>query len=274
MKKPKDRGTAVDSARVAHWVADFPGYRQEVTPDRINEWIGQFAAPDRDIAARVLDCVAFVAHQAIEEAFKKSLAKLDGWSTAKAKRKGRWRFVPFSKAPGESGDTMVHRWRAATGTAGNNFNGLYKYKSDLLTEDLGPEDTVVFLDDFAGTGTQACRGWREIMEELLPGGPRVYLILVAVTQFAKRRISTETPMQVVSHIKLGDDDDIFSTSCKHFTGEERNTLLRYCRRASKQYPRGWGDCGLVIVLAHKTPNNSIPILHARNHRWVGLFPRH
>ncbi len=35
-----------------------------------------------------------------------------------------------------------------------------------------------------------------------------------------------------------------------------------------------GDCGFVIVLAHKCPNNTIPILHARRAGWEGLFRRH
>ncbi len=273
MRKPKDRGKPIDNTRIGQWVARFPGYRQQVTADRIRNWVQQFTAADRDVAARVLDCVYFVSHDSVEEAFKRILDKLDGWDSNEKKRKGKWRFVAFSKAAGESGDAMLHKWRAATGMAGSKYDKLYIHKSELLKDNLGPEDAVVFLDDFAGTGTQVSVGWREVMEELLPGEPRVYLILVAVTQVAHQRISHETPMRVVSHIKLKDDDNIFSTDCEHFTVQEKNRLLTYCRRANNQHPRGWGECGLVIVLAHKTPNNSIPILHANHNQWVGLFPR-
>ena len=55
---------------------------------------------------------------------------------------------------------------------------------------------------------------------------------------------------------------------------EKDALLEYCKRADRKYPRGYGDCGFVLVLAHKTPNNSIPVLHANNVRWKGLFPRY
>ena len=273
MRQPKDRGKPIDNIRIAQWVARFPGYRQEVTADRVRNWVQQFTSADRDVAARVLDCVYFVSHESSEEAFRNILHRLDGWDSNEKNRRGRWRFVAFSKAAGESGDTMLHKWRAATGMTGSKYDELYIHKSDLLRENLGPEDSVVFLDDFAGTGTQVCTGWREVMEELLPGVPAVYLVLVAVTQMAQQRISVETPMQVVSHIKLKDDDDIFSTGCEHFTSQEKRALLRYCRRANNQHPKGWGDCGLVVVLAHKTPNNSIPILHANHGQWVGLFPR-
>lgn len=273
MRKPKGRGRPIDSRRVAQWVGRFPGYRQEVTADRIRNWIAQFEVGDRDTAARVLDCVSYVSDEVVENAFRKTLGKLDGWNGNKTERKGKWRFVAFSKAAGESGDAMLHRWRAATGMGGKKYDGLYIHKSDLLKENLGPGDTVVFLDDFAGTGTQACDGWQGIMEELLPGEPRIYLILVAITQVAHRRISHETPMRVVSQIRLREGDNIFSASCRHFTPREKSTLLRYCSRANGRRPKGWGDCGLVIVLAHKTPNNSIPILHVKHAHWVGLFPR-
>ena len=273
MIRPNDRGRPIDNTRVERWVARFAGYRREATANRIRNWIKQFTAGDRDVAARVLDCVYFVSDQSVEEAFKNILGKLAGWDSNERNRKGNWRFVAFSEAAGESGDSMLHRWRIATRMTGRKYDKLYIYKSELLKENLGPKDTVVFLDDFAGTGTQVCTGWQDVMEELLPGEPKVYLILAAVTQVARQKISNDTPMQIVSHIKLKNDDNIFSADCRHFTAQEKNRLLTYCRRANNQHPRGWGNCGLVIVLAHKTPNNSIPILHANHNRWVGLFPR-
>ena len=273
MRKPKERGKRIDKNRIDQWVVRFPGYRQEVTARRISDWIAQFAASDGDLAARVLDCVHYVTYQSIEEAFQQLLEHLDGWNRDENRRTGTWRFVAFSRAAGESGDTMLHKWRTATKMTGKKYNALYINKADLLRENLGPHDTVVFLDDFAGTGDQVCKGWKEVMEELLPGEPTIYLILVAVTTKASQRIGKETPMKVVSHMKLRDDDNIFSTECKHFTATEKVNLLTYCRRADRRDPKGYGACGLVIVLAHKTPNNSIPILHAKHNRWVGLFPR-
>ena len=80
-------------------------------------------------------------------------------------------------------------------------------------------------------------------------------------------------MQVRVGLELREGDNVFGTECEHFSGGEKDTLLRYCRRANHKYPRGYGDCGFVLVLAHKTPNNSIAVLHAHHQTWVGLFPR-
>jgi hypothetical protein len=107
----------------------------------------------------------------------------------------------------------------------------------------------------------------------VPGNPKTYLILVAAGRRAVDRIAQETGLKVVTSHVLGPGDDIFSGDCKHFTEPEKDSLLAYCKIADRRVPRGFGDCGFVIVLAHRTPNNSIPVLHANHTRWKGLFRR-
>ena len=273
MRRPRRRNSPIDNARFADWVERFSGYRREVTRERIENWIEQFHCEDRKLAARVLDCVEFVSHEAIEDCLRNGLNVLPGWSQNKRHRTGRWCFVPFSITAGESGDSMLHRLRSAAGLSATRYNELFINKRDLLMQDLGPDDSVVFVDDITGSGTQACRGWNEVMAELLPGEPNVYFLLVAASKSARERIGLHTPMRVYSEILLGNSENIFSSACRYFSDIEKETLLRYCRRANLRYPRGYGDCGLVIVLAHKTPNNSIPVLYIDHNRWHGLFPR-
>ena len=66
----------------------------------------------------------------------------------------------------------------------------------------------------------------------------------------------------------------FLIQCKHFTKADRTKLIRYGEIADKRCPKGFGDCGFVVVFQHRPPNNSIPILHADHSKWTGLFPRH
>jgi hypothetical protein len=136
VRKPKDRGKPVDASRLTQWVTRFPGYRQEITRNRIEDWLHQFAANHRDWAARVLDCVEYLTHESVEAAFKTIVNAFGGWHYDERKRRGQWRFVAFSQAAGESGDTMLHKWRTSTGTTGAKYNKLYIYRSDLLKEDL------------------------------------------------------------------------------------------------------------------------------------------
>ncbi len=234
-----------------------------------------------DLGARVLDAVKFLKSEDMEGALREMIGHLPGWHRIKAQRRGKWRFVAFSATAGESGDTMLYRLRTALGLTERRYGELFIHRADLLREGIGTEDSVVFIDDFAGTGQQASLAWRGDrktgimgLAELLPGDPKTYLILVAAGQRAVDRISQETSLKVVARHVLDPCDDIFSEDCQHFTLAEKNTLLGYCMRADRVRPRGFGDCGFVVVLAHRTPNNSIPVLHVNLPRWQGLFPRH
>jgi hypothetical protein len=75
---------------------------------------------------------------------------------------------------------MVHTLRMATSMTKKRYSELFIHRSELMTKNAGPEDTVVLVDDFSGTGNQACDAWH-IFEELLTGGPRIVLMLIAAT---------------------------------------------------------------------------------------------
>ena len=273
MKKPMSRGTALDARRFNQWLAEFAGYRNPVTQRMIELWLEQFAAIDQDLAARILDAVLFIGTQKIHTSFRELLNGLEGWNKVRKHRRGRWFFVPFSGSVGESGDSMVHTLRMATSMTKRQYSDLFIHRSELVTKKPGPEDTVVLVDDFSGTGNQACEAWH-IFEELLTGGPRTVLMLIAATDQALQRITEETQMEPVCATTLTKKDDIFHPDCAHFSEGEKRTILNYCTRAEPGRPKGWGDSGLLVVLAHQTPNNTIPIIHAAQHEWQGLFPRH
>lgn len=274
MNTPLNRGSAIDQKRFVKWLSHFTHYHTPVTRDLIESWLSQFSSRDRDMAARLLDAVLFITHVSMNASFRSFLESIGGWNIDKSKRKGRWFFVPFSGSAGESGDSMVHLFRQATSMTNKQYHELFIYRSDLVSKNPGPEDTVVLIDDFSGTGSQACTFWKELYEELLPNSPRIILLLVAATNSALSRISAETGMEPYCERTLTKSDNIFDSACKHFTSQEKITLLRYCKLADNKRPQGYGDAGLLVVLAHRCPNNTIPILHATHARWHGLFPRY
>jgi hypothetical protein len=216
--------------------------------------------------------VEFVTVHEMEDALRQALRDLPGWHQNAARRRGIWRFVAFGK-PGTSGDRMLHLFRVANSLDHSNDDDLFIHMSELLLQGLGPDDTVVFLDDFAGSGNQVCTLWETNLAELLATDPKCYLVLVAATGQAMQRIGSETRLQPLAQRVFAGDDNLFSGECPHFSAEEQATLLTYCTRADARQPRGYGDCGLLMVLAHRCPNNSLPVLHARNSRFSGLFPR-
>jgi hypothetical protein len=238
------------------------------------------------LAARVLDVVEYYGQSVIHEAYRQALKALNGWHAKPSKRKGRWRFAAMSGSAGESGDAMLYQFRVANGLDARQLNELFVSRSDLFRQPLlpdndpqklGKDDVVVLLDDFSGTGTQVCKAWNDpetSFGALLAGVGKVYLIVIAASKSARKRIAHETDISLVHAHELRESDDVFSNHCKHFTTADRNRLLHYGKIADKKQPKGFGNCGFVVVFQHRSPNNSIPILHVDHSRWTGLFPRH
>ena len=287
MKRPSAPGTAIDAKRYKRWIDRFGSYREGIINVTIESWLNQLPARER-ILPRAFYSVDFYGQSQIHAAYRQTLAALSphGWHKNPAERRGRWRFAAMSRSAGESGDAMLYQFRLANGLDGRSFNELFVSLSDLfrlpmLPEDdpnrLGADDVVVLLDDFSGTGKQVCDAWNDpatSFGSLLAGVGKVYLVLVAASKDARRRISSETSISPIPAHELRESDNVFSDQCVHFTNVERARLLHYGRIANRPNPRGFGNCGFVVVFQHRPPNNSIPILWADHDGWGGLFPRH
>ena len=274
MRPPKATGTPVDAQRYGEWLELFGQYRTHITEDRLRTWLAQFAASDRDVAARLLDSVDFYRSDRIDEALRAALGVLPGWSRDEGQRQGRWRFAAMSQSAGESGDSMLHWFRIANQLTQKQFNSLFITPSRILQQQLGPDDTLVLLDDFVGTGDQVCKAWEAGFSELTAGVGRLYLLVVAACQDGKQRVQSSTSLRVLNADELTSSDNVFSDACTHFDAAEKSRILYYCRRAGPAKPKGHGNCGLVVVFAHRCPNNSLPALHAiRRNYWRPIFPR-
>lgn len=274
MNEPAPPGTRIDLARKEKWRSRFMHYRNPPTIEHIGAWVKQFKRPHKDVAARLLDSVQLVTRAEMELAFQTLMRSLPGWHHQRSRRSGEWRFVPFAVRPGESGDHMMACFRQAMGMRQKHSDPLFIYAHQLPGQKLTGNDTVVLIDDFAGTGEQACTSWNGLFRELAAGAGTVYLMVVAATTQAQQAIRENTDLQVMTHYHLIGSDNLFSDDCTHFTAAEKETVLGYCNAHFPDKPKGYGDCGLLFVLQHDCPNNSLPILHRYNkNKWVPLFPR-
>lgn len=255
------------------WVERFRYYRDPPDKAAIEAWLNLFNAEHQAVAAKVLDNVVIVSERQIHEGYRRALNNLDGWHLDEAQRKGRWFFVGFGK-PSESGPAMLRLFKEANDMAVAKYEPLFRSLADLPALKLTALDTVVFIDDFAGTGRQVCKMW-PIVAELVASEATCHLVLTAATADATEAIAQRTTLLCHADAVLPPDANIFADACETFTPEEKAVIESYGERADPRNPKGFGRCGLLFVLSHKTPNNSIPILHVNEvERWVGLFPRY
>jgi len=274
MKSPSERGMPIDAARRRRWVQEFGAYKSGVIEQTVVEWVGQFDDTDQDLAGRVLDIVDFYSIPRIETAFRDVLASLPGWHHQATQRKGKWRFCEFSAGPGTSAGDMLYRFKYANKLTGSQFKELFIGRSQILGSGLGKDDTLVLVDDIVGTGEQAKTAFDEFFQELIASVGQVYLVTVGARTEAIEAVLQETGIEIRCAQILMPGDSPINDACTHFTADEKAKLIAYGLRADKKHPKGFGDCGLVVVFYHNCPNNSLPILHAVNLKWTPLFPRH
>lgn len=223
------------------------------------------------LAHRLLDAVVIVPEIDAHYGYKNALNNLEGWNRKIELRQGRWFFVGVGSA-GESGPAMLRMFREANGMTSDSWQRFFVTAKELPGLNLSAYDSVVFVDDFAGTGTQVVNYW-PILAELVASEARCHLILTAATEYAAKKISDKTELILHCSIILEEGSNLFSESSKLFSKDERVALDHYGNKAWSAHPRGFGGCGVALVLSHKTPNNSLPVLHANHDGWVGPFPR-
>ena len=240
--------------------------------EAIRQWLKLFSNADQDIAARLLDCVQVVSEQEIHSGYRRVLGRLRDWDINPVRRRGRWLFVGFGGS-GENGQAMLRIFREANQLTSAAYDSLFCGATDLPFKELTGADHVAFIDDFSGTGRQVCLAW-PTLQELIAADAACHLILTAATHVAISKIRKLNNLSLVVHFKLQEEDNVFSSKCKYFKKAEKLIIETYGKRANRKNPKGFGECGLLFVLSHKTPNNTIPILHAYHNRWHGVFPRY
>lgn len=267
-----DLHNAIGLQRLDDWASRFRYYRASPDRDDIAAWVRLFAKVDQPLAAKVLDHTDLVSEQQIMAAFKAALEGIAGWQRNKAQREGRWFFAGFGKA-GESGQTMLHKFREANNMASKKFDEMFVSGSDFPSLLLNSQDTVIFVDDFSGSGEQFSKLWPK-MKELLGASPQVHLVLYAATLTASQIIESAEGIQMHAASLLPAESNVFDETNQNFTAAEKAKIESYCKKVDPNNPRGYNSSGLLFILSHKTPNNSLPILHHKTKSWKPLFPRY
>jgi len=265
-----DLPEGISMAILEGWYDRFRFYRHSPSKVEILGWIKQFAPQHHGLARRLLDNVILISDLQIQQGYREALAALDGWSKIDTQRRGRWAFVGLG-GQAESGPAMLHMFREANGLESDRHQGLFVTPADLPKLRLTARDTVIFVDDFSGTGDQFSSRWT-VYRELVSSEARTYLFLAAATSVAMSRLSELDEIEIRATRTLGSEANVFSPNSP-FDDSEKTAILGYGKRADRKQPKGWGDCGLLLVISRKTPNNSVPILHSDSRRWKSIFPR-
>jgi len=144
---------------------------------------------------------------------------------------------------------------------------------DVAQIEPGAIDAIVFLDDFSGTGDTLVSWWETVEPIVRPSNAAIFVGLLLLNEQARVRI--EQFAEVLPVTELDVTANVLSMESTQFTPEQKQQLAECCRSTGcgPKYERGYGDCGLLVVLKHGCPNNSLPILWYEGDAWRPLFRR-
>lgn len=265
---PSDDFFREHSAQIGELLNRFNGF-PNLDRRRIELWIGNFDDSDAELALKVLDNVEYFNDSRMYLACQEIFAQL---RTLKGAALNNVYFCAFG-SPAHSGQHIYSIFATANSLTGRANASRFKLISELNMLSLESNVTVVFLDDFIGTGDQSIGYWAEI-ESIVTDNVDVYLGVVAAFEDGIRNVQTNTPMKVLCYRRFNDSDKLFSATNPRFTEEEKDTLEKYCYVTGASNPEGYGNCQALVVSPYKTPNNTVAILTVQNNEWEGIFPRY
>ena len=190
------------------------------------------------------------------------------------------RFVPLG-GPSESSNHLLYDFRQVNGLP----NALFVDVHQMTSGDFeGEAKRCIFIDDFAGTGTQAIEYSAvamEIRRKLTI--PVDYYVLVATPEalLALRQKSTFNDVRCVIEIPVElrafSQESLFYMKVPSFISKDIMRLVACTygeRLVAEENALGYGAKQLLLAFFHNTPDNTLPIFWVDTPTWPGPFPRH
>ena len=274
--------------------------------DRVQEvsWLRNFPQHDQPIASTLLDSLVFFSdshcEKLLESAFDSYCRTILDHRVIRSDNSSRlhshFKNVCFCPVEGEIPNPTDSGWLLCRMVR----QVLRVPESQIVTPARALDRaevgyTVLFVDDFCGTGSQFSKSWsRDLrgnmprsfrdLQELLHTRKQVisvgYIPLLA-TESSLRRLQREVPEAKVlpGHV-LGPDYSINSRELP--AGLERTEVVSFLSRHAPQLITesfidpclGFGKLGLAIAMSHSVPDSTLPILWARGRfDWSPLVPR-
>lgn len=275
---------------------------QNIGPDRVRAFLDQLSSNrEKRLLFKLLQHIRFFSTAEIRERLKDAHSMVTQFLRP---------FVQHRKIDRRS-DVLV-TYADGVGKSGARYASLYAEENRISSkcvvaiEDLERTishheaasgttvTTLIFVDDFLGTGDSLSKGLVDFFDRhlvcLRRRNLRVFCVVIAATSDGEQSVRTtlkrltakesfECDLRVCENIATF--HFAFSTSGVIWSDQNESDLaLSLCRnigaRVQRAAPLGYGDNALLVVFPDTCPNNSLPILHSGEDKeggWQPLFPR-
>ena len=255
---------------------------KEITTDIVREWLEQFGdVEEQRIIFKMLKNVRFYSENEVrekmEDIFKEVRREINKAGKTILKETGKRKrddiLVSYlDKSPVKSGAEYAKIFVDA--------NGIYKDNStppDKIEEKISEIrnlNSIIFLDDFIGTGNSIIENLEPIIERLktVIEERKIIVVIGAITGFQEAKykieeyaIKNKFPVDVKLLVPLDNDNKCFHKNSLIYTEPiEREKAMDICKKVGqkleKKQPLGFGNCQATVVFPNTCPNNSLPII--------------
>ena len=290
----EDRAFVTDT-EIADLVRDWPPYQSRyVSESDVREWLKQFGQnADQRLMFRLLAATRFYSQRIIRERLRQLHSSVSGQSRHRIEQRQLRRrdiLVSFADSLGKSGPSIAKLYVTENRIWHENVVAPESLSKVL---DDSPIQTVVFVDDFVGTGktgskffTKLAKTQAELCQRIRNGEIRVFYVCVAgltsgLGTLRDRLEGLGLPVDVLCGEELEASGKAFNEESPIWAAahKDRARALEIAKswgdRLEPRQPLGYGDCESLVVFEHNCPNNTLPILY-KNRKGGGfrpLFPR-
>ena len=150
---------------------------------------------------------------------------------------------------------------------------------------MGKASGIVVLEDFVGTGTQACRVLESLLSTVRPGFKFLFVPLIMLEGASNKLRSLEGRIDIQPVLTIPTSAGVQSKPIeaedpdfKVFRSLINATSARVLERFTDEDdpPKdafGYGSSGALVVTSHNAPNNTLPLIHHKAPDWEPLFRR-
>lgn len=270
----------------------------DVKKARLESWLKQFCGTEEEFfAACLLDQIIYRTKQQFESGLRALIrSNLNGrlfenepdlslLQKLSSQNDPKLRLVPVicdADPPTKSGPLVMRRLQRILQV--NQKWMCWPWQSTKYIEEHGI-DTILFVDDFLGSGTQFVKFFKQWEFDSQHSGIKYFYTPVVAHQQGINYLAKNLPnVQVVPAEILSESHNFFSEKIwkrlgqnEISAGDAKAWYLDFCStrdiKPQKVSILGYGDMALTFGLGHATPNNSLPILWNETAKWQPLLER-
>jgi len=289
-QKKLNEGIRIKSEDITQLVNQWGVYLgQRISEEQVRTWLEQFGdVGDQRLMFEILRHVRFYTADNIRAKMREAHVVVVRGLVQRIEREKRKR-----------SDVLIS-YLDSFGKSGAYYAKLYADENDIYVANIiepaklvsvaaTKTDTqvIVFIDDFIGTGSQACENFRKLNAEhgefLRSLDVRMYFVSIsgfATAQNNVIKVLEELGLPISVHLcdPLDESAKCFSEESRVFSSvadklKAKEIVDRYSLRLGSSFPQDYGQRQGAVVFENSCPNTTLPILWSESSNWIPIFKR-